>query len=83
MTADEIGRSRDELAELRRRSANVKRGEVEKLAVSMGWAFRPKKGGHPRYDKPGHRMLNRFTLEGILDQLETDLDREEEWTRGN
>ncbi len=89
MTAGEIERCREELQALRRRLANVKREEVERLALSLGWQFRPKKGGHPRYDKagrapltiPGHRTFKKYTLAGILDYLEEDLDREEEEAR--
>ena len=86
MTAEQIARCREELAQLRRRPANVKRDEIERLALRMGYEFRLKRGGEPRYDKPRryplaiprHNPINKFTLKGILDRLEEDLDREEE-----
>jgi hypothetical protein len=74
------------------RTANVDRDEIERLAVQLGYALRPKKGGHPVYVKagrlpikiPGHRnRLNRNTVRGILERLEEELDRlEEELKRG-
>ena len=92
MTAEEVARCRQELAELRRRPANVKRDEVESLALRMGYQFKPKRSGEPRYDKPGrfplaipgHKTINKYTLKSILERLEEDLDREEEeLTRGD
>jgi predicted RNA binding protein YcfA (HicA-like mRNA interferase family) len=87
MDADEISRCRSDLQGLRRKTANIARDDVERLVLRLGYALRPKKGGHPVYVKPGrlpltipgHRnALNRFTVRGILDRLEEDLDREEE-----
>ena len=92
MTAEEIERCRAELAELRRRPANAKRPEIEALALLVGYEFKPKSGGEPRYEKKGryplfiprHRTINKYTLIGILNRLEDDLEREEEEaTRGN
>jgi len=82
----QIDEIREEIGDLRRRSANVKREELENVAFRLGWQFRPKKGGEPRYQKPNryplfipnHRKLKKYTTGGIIDALEEDLDREEE-----
>ena len=92
MRLEEIQRHRIALAGLRRWLANVKRDEVEGLAIAMGYEHKPKRTGEPRYDKagrdpisiPSHRTLNKWTLKGILDRLEADLDEsEEENSRGD
>jgi predicted RNA binding protein YcfA (HicA-like mRNA interferase family) len=86
MTADEIERCRTKVAELRRRAANVARGELVHLVESIGWALRLKKGGHPVYEKKKPwrypitipAKVNRHLVNGILDRIEDDLDREDE-----
>jgi hypothetical protein len=86
LTREEIAGFRQEVAALRRRRANVKRPEIESLAVRMGWASRPTTGGEPRYQKseryplfiPAHRSLKPYTIVSILRQLDDDLDLEEE-----
>jgi hypothetical protein len=93
MTAEELRRCREELAELRRQAANTNRGDIEGLTLKLGYVFKPKRGGHPVYTKPGrlpitipgHRnRLNKHTITGILGRLEEELDREEEaLTRGD
>jgi len=86
LTSEQIAEARALLDSLRRRPANVKRDELEKLAYMTGRQFVPKKGGEPRYEKrgmyplaiPGHRVINKITVLSVLKQLEDDLDREEE-----
>jgi predicted RNA binding protein YcfA (HicA-like mRNA interferase family) len=86
MTAAEIRRCREDLAQLRRQAANVRRGDIERLVLKLGYVLKPKKGGHPVYVKqgrlpitiPGHQRLNTNTVRAILERLEQELDREEE-----
>jgi predicted RNA binding protein YcfA (HicA-like mRNA interferase family) len=71
---------------MRRRAANVDRTQLVRLAESLGWTLRRKKGGHPVYEKKKPwrypitipAKVNRHIVNGVLDRIEDDLDREEE-----
>jgi len=92
MTPEQIEECRRELANLRRHPANIQRSDLENLALRMGYVLKPKKGGQPVYTKPGcwpvtipshGNKLNKFTVTGILDRLDEEIDRLEGAGNGN
>ena len=67
------------LKRLRRRSANVRFRELERLALDFGYQPKNVKGSEHTYSKPGQRIITfpnhpgamkRYLVESVLDQLE-------------
>lgn len=84
MDPKKIAKLRKKIASLRRKGG-VKSSELESLASSLG-KIQYDRGKEPTWIDPEHsnlrplsiphhaKELNRFTAQGILDRLESDLD---------
>jgi hypothetical protein len=89
MTKRKLAKLRRELSALRARKFNLKTTDLVRFAGQLGRQQDSSRGKEPTYISsafpnsnplsiPGHRTINPYTANAILDSLEVDLDRWED-----
>lgn len=84
-----VDRLRRELEQLRSRKYNLKSSDLTRFAGKVGRKRDTSRGKEPTYVStvspgarplsiPGHRKINPYTADAIMDSFEADLDRWEE-----